>query len=1093
MNAVEQPRTLGITVLGRLRVQDGDAELTVAGVRLRRLLVRLAVDAGAVVSAAALIAAVWPEVDRPPAGAANALQSLISRLRRALTDSRLVQQLPGGYQLALDPAQVDAARFLTIAAQGRRQLRAGQPEDAARSARTALSLWAGSPLPDADGAEYSLAIGMQLTTARIFAVCDLFDASVLLGTEWEAVTELEQVVADEPLQESVAGRLMSALVAAGRTADALAAYERLRVALAEEMGVDPDPQLQRQHLALLRGELEPAVRAVATQQQSSAIRVPLTSFLGRENELRRVGDLLAAGRLVTIVGPGGAGKTRLSVEVAVGWQAESTEPAWLVELAPITAARDIPQAVLSAIGLREATVLDRRQERRPRDPADRLREALQDSSALLVMDNCEHLLDGTAGVVSDLLTWCPRLRILATSREPLGVLGESLCALSSLGLPGPDDDAEQAMQHPSVELPRQRAGAVSGGFEVTDANVHDVAEIVLRLDGLPLAIELAAARVRVLPVAEIARRLESRFRLLSGGNRGALPRHRSLQAVVAWSWDLLTDQERLLAERFSSFHGGATEAAVVAVCAGGRLSAGEVPELLLALADKSLLQTVSEPQLRYRMLETIREYGRERLAEQGLREAADTAHARYFAALTETLEPVLRRRDQLVAFATLRAEQDNIAVALRQLGSSGDLDRAVAMTLARVWFWTVTEDHAEVVTWTDFVLGLPGAAEHRWSVYLRAAGGLALLASGSVQMNADGARTVARFREIVEELAAAPPAPSPALAVLGPVLAYFSGDTERGQRWCEQLVQAQDPWTRAATRMMRANFAENQGDSAAMRIDVDAALVDFEAIGDRWGIATTLNCRAWLRTLQSDARGAIADYERALLQLRELQTSEEDLLLYLRLAALRVRVGDFDGARRDLAVARGPAAKGPQSAIGRLLIDSVAVRLEFAAGHLPVALATCRRLRAELAAQTGTEWMHAHGVTVVLSATAAVAVLVGDLEQARIDVETAYPLGAAIDDMPILAVLGVTVAALAAALGRYDSAMRILGAAARLRGGDDFTDPLIEGTLQVARQHSPDGGLAAYEEAKAMAAAECIARLDPTLLRQPVADPVGGR
>jgi predicted ATPase/DNA-binding SARP family transcriptional activator len=1032
-----------------------------------------------------LIEAVWPEAAGAPSGAANALQSLVSRLRRAMADSSAVQQLPGGYRLAVDPRQVDAPRFLDLTAQGRRQLRNGDPEAAARLLRDALSLWRGCPLPDADGAEYVSAIDTRLTQARISAVCDLYDACVQLGTEHELVSQLEQVVAEEPLQEPVTGRLMSALVASGRTADALAAYQRLRTGLAQELGVDPDPQLQQQHLALLRGE--PPVRIpVAVEPLSSGLRVPLTSFLGRDEELRQVRELLAAGRLVTIVGPGGAGKTRLSMEAAAGWPAGQGGPVHLVELAPVTAAGDIAQAVLTAVGVREASVMDRRPERRPRTSQDRLYEALQGSRALLVMDNCEHLLDGTAALVTDLLSRCPDLTVLATSREPLGVLGESLCGLSSLGLPAADDDAERALGSAAVELLRQRAAAVSGGFEVTPANVRDVAEIVLRLDGMPLAIELAAARVRVLPVAEIARRLGDRFRLLSGGNRAALPRHRSLHAVVEWSWDLLTESEKLLAERFSAFHGGATEAAVVAVCADALLPADDIPELLLALADKSLLRSVALPQLRYAMLETIREYGRQRLAERAEQHAADTAHARYFADLTQQLEPVLRSREQLTAFAVLREEQDNISAALRFLTATGDLDRAIAMVLARVWFWTMTEDHLEVVTWSDLVLDMPGALEHSWSVYLRAGRAMALLASGALQPDADGERSIDRFRPLVDELRDALPVQWPALEVLGPVLAFFSGDHERGQRWCEQLVQRDDPWIRGAVRVMRANFAENMGDTAAMWVDIDAALLDFESIGDRWGIATTLNSRAWLRSIDSDTAGALADFERAQQQLREMHANEDDLMLLLRLAALRLRLGDLQGARRDLAAASGPQAAGPHAAIRQLLADCITAQVELAAGDAAQALNTCRRLRRQLDAQTGAEWMLGHITAVVRSATAAVALQVGDLELARSDLEAGYQSAADTEDLPILASMGVSVAALAAELGQYRQATRILGAAARLRGGNDFTDPLIARTLQLVRAHWPEDEAAAYQQAKALPVADCIALLDPVALRLPV-------
>ena len=411
----------------------------------------------------------------------------------------------------------------------------------------------------------------------------------------------------------------------------------------------------------------------------------------------------------------------------------------------------------------------------------------------------------------------------------------------------------------------------------------------------------------------------------------------------------------------------------------------------------------------------------------------------------------------------------------------------MAMVLARMWFWTMTEEHLEVLTWTDLVMAMPGAEEHRWSVFLRAGRALALLASGAFDVEPDGGRSTGRFRPLVDELHAAPPVPWPPLEVLGPVLAFFSGDHERGQRWCEELVQADDPWMRGAVRIMRANFAENMGDTAAMWVDIDAALLDFESIGDRWGIATTLTSRAWLRTIDSDPAGALADFERAQQHLREMQANEDDLMLLLRLAGLRLRLGDLDGARRDLVAAAGPDAAGPHAAARRLLAGCITAQVELAAGNAEQAMGICRRLRVELAAQTGAEWMLGHGVAIVLASTAAVALQVGDLELARSDVEQAFRAAASADDLPILANLGVSVAALATELGQYRTAARILGAAARLRGGDDFTDPLITRTLRLVREHWPDGEAAAYQQAKALSVAECTALLDPAALREPVA------
>ena len=743
---VQRSGRIQIGILGPLQVRVDGTPVAIAGSRLRRLLLRLAVDAGRSVSWSELLDAVWTRDEIRPDGATNALQSLVSRLRRALGDAGCIEARPGGYGLTADRADVDAYRFGDLAAAGRRQLRAGEVEEALATLEEALALWLGRPLIDADGAEYADAVIARLAEQRIGATGDLFDAHIALGRAADVVAQLEELAAGDLLQEAFTGRLMTALAAAGRTAEALAAYERLRERLADELGVDPDPRLQAQHLALLRGEIPVATTESApAPRRATNIRTALTSFIGRDDELSRIGELLDHGRLTTIVGPGGAGKTRLSAQVATAWEKRCADGVWMVELAPVTDEVNIPQAVLGALGLKEVKLLDRRNDVTARDSVDRLFETLRDADTLLVIDNCEHLIAAVAGWVHEVLARCPGVKILATSREPLGIVGESLCVIPPLGLPPADVTAEQAPIYPAVQLLIERAEAVSAGWRVDAENVGAVVEIVRRLDGLPLAIELAAARLRVLPATEIAARLGDRFRLLTGGNRTAMPRHRTLRAVVEWSWDLLSPAERLLAERLSVFPAGTTEEAAVAICGDGILPAADIPDLLMTLVDKSLLQVVQGPTLRYRMLETIREYGVERLAERGEVEAARTSHGRYFAALAGRLEPVLRSREQLQAMRTVADEHDNTVAALRFLGESGDLDRAVEMALAQIWHWSATGSDNEIVTWMEFLLGLPGGPEHRWAPLMKASRAVSEMSIGRGEFPGEGSD---RQREI---------------------------------------------------------------------------------------------------------------------------------------------------------------------------------------------------------------------------------------------------------------------------------------------------------------------------------------------------------
>lgn len=367
-------------------------------------------------------------------------------------------------------------------------------------------------------------------------------------------------------------------------------------------------------------------------------------------------SLIGRFRLTTLIGPGGAGKTRLALQSARPLLARFPDGVWLVELGPLDAAADVAPAILNALALRD-------QAPAAGDPLDRLTAALRTRTALLVLDNCEHLVEAAAATADRLLGACPGLRILATGREPLGLTGEALWPVRPLDLPPEGADAAQAMTYAAVRLLNDRAAAARSGFAVTEENAPAVTRICRALDGMPLAVELAAARLRTMSAEQLAARLDDRFRLLTGGARTAPRQHRTLRAVVDWSWELLTEAERVLLRRLAAFPGGATVETAEGICAGGPVEAYDVLDLITSLADKSLLVTAGDG--RYRMLETIRAYGLERLEEAGEREAVRRAHAAYFTGLAKTADPYLRRAEQLEWLGRLTEEHDNLAAALR--------------------------------------------------------------------------------------------------------------------------------------------------------------------------------------------------------------------------------------------------------------------------------------------------------------------------------------------------------------------------------------------------------------------------------------------
>ena len=619
-----------IGILGPLQVRVGSGEpVEVVGPRLRTLLIRLALDPGRVVLVDQLVDAIWDE--DPPVGATNALQSLVARLRRQLPD--VVQTHQAGYRLAVDPDAVDAVRFQGLVAAGRRQL-AGDPWQAGRTLREALGLWRGPALADAATARFAAAAVTRLEELRLGAVEDRIEADLATGDHDAVLAELDELVTAHPLRERPYGQLMRTLATTGRQADALAAYKRLRQRLADELGIDPSGELQALHVAVLRGEAEPPAdpgprRAwghplprhpelgAAPAASRTNLRAPITSFVGRDDDLARITAALHDARLVTLTGPGGAGKTRLAGEAAARLLDRMPDGVWMVELGSVAAPVDLPQALLSLFGAREIGLLA------PLGasavpPMERLEEAIGGKRLLLVLDNCEHLIAAVAALVDRLLARCPELRVLATSREPLGLPGEVLHPVGPLAMPAQD----------------------------------------------------VSARLRALTVEQIAGRLDDRFRLLGDGSRRALARHQTLRAVIDWSWDLLGDDERVLLRRLAVFAGGATLQAVEQVCAAPGLG-GPAPEevlyLLATLVDKSLLVAAEDAdgEVRYRMLETVRAYGEERRRKAGEDQALRRGHAGYFLVLAQRADPWLRRGDQLAWIARLAAERDNLHAALR--------------------------------------------------------------------------------------------------------------------------------------------------------------------------------------------------------------------------------------------------------------------------------------------------------------------------------------------------------------------------------------------------------------------------------------------
>ncbi|MEV6861380.1 BTAD domain-containing putative transcriptional regulator [Streptosporangium subroseum] len=882
--------------------------IDIGGPRLRMLLARLALEAGRAVSVDSLVDGLWGT--EPPSEAASALQALVSRLRKALRGAGTVDLVAGGYRLSVRAENVDVHRFEDLAGQGRRELAAGRPEEAAAVLGTALGLWRGAAMADVLEAPFARVSAARLDDVRAAAAEDRFDAELLLGRHAEVLSDLGVAGAEHPLSERLAALRMRALSAAGRQSDALAVYEEMRGRLSEELGVDPSAELQEVHLALPRGEIDrPSARP---EPAPNRLPARLTSFVGRDGELERVAGLMASSRLVTIVGPGGAGKTRLSLEAAARHRAYRRGRVWFVPLAGVGTPDQLADAVLGALGSRDIRLSDGGQMQKA-TPVDRVAGVLDVGETVLMLDNCEHLVEAAAELADQLLDRLPHLRILATSREPLAITGEALCHLGPLDVPAGSPDLAEAAEAAAVRLFVDRAAGVRPGFALDDSTVDAVVEICRRLDGMPLALELAAARLRSMSVDQIARRLDDRFRLLTSGSRTALPRQRTLLAVVEWSWDLLDEPERALARRLSVFPGGATVAALEGVCSDESLPAEDVLYVLNSLVEKSLVDTSGGDEPRYRMLETVRAYAASQLVRSG--DDVSARFADHFLALAEEHEPLLRTGEQLRAIALFDAEYDNLVSALQAAVDAEDALTASRFVGAMFWYWGIRGMSTPFETFMTDVLrfgdALPG--------HLRAAFGVVRLMAGNL-ISED-----VPVRSLIEDCEPAGALDfHPALSLWIPLLAFSTGNADLGERHLQRSLDAPDPWVRASAHLVRDFVLAERGDLRSGAHARREALRGFEALGDRWGMGMVLIPIGRDHSLRGEYGQAIAAFERGVAISFELGAEDDLFHSRARLTTERMRSGDLDGALRDIHAARRQAGERGHRRLETAILFSLA-------------------------------------------------------------------------------------------------------------------------------------------------------------------------
>jgi predicted ATPase/DNA-binding SARP family transcriptional activator len=1082
--------SIRIGILGPLELRDADGQqLAVGGARLRSLLIRLAITDGQAVPVDRLAQDLWP--GDGPADAPNAVQALVSRLRGA-AGKDIVAHGPAGYRLTIPADDVDAWSFERLVAAGRGRLADGDPQSAADLLRRALLLWRGPALADVADAEFAAGTIARLSELRLAATEDRIEADLALGRGAQIAPELADLAREHPLRERLQGQLMRALYAAGRQADALRVFEDTRQRLAAELGVDPSPALAAVHLALLRSELlaePPDGRA-----RHGNLPAQLTSFVGRDDELHHLSRLLGEQRLITLTGPGGAGKTRLSVEASDRLADQVPEGIWFVPLSAVRGAAEVPQAVLTAVGGHQGAGLDPAEAARlaTMEPLERLTEVLAARRLLLVLDNCEHVLDAVARLAERVLTAAPGVRILATSREPIGLTGETLFPVPSLPLPAQDADAVQAAASPAVRLFTDRAAAVRPGFRMDAETAGPVVRICRALDGIPLAIELAAARVRALTPAQVASRLDDRFALLSVGTRGTPPRHQTLRAIVDWSWELLGDSERMVLRRLSVFSGGATPDSAENVCSLGS-GAATVVDVIASLVDKSLVVATGRSEVRYRLLETVRAYAAERLAEAGEADQVAAAHAQYFLALAERAEPELRSRDQVTWLNRLAAEHDNCVAALRHLAATGDGGSTLRFVAALVWFWVTRDYDAEVVEWSGQAVRLvgdtppPGLADAYAVARLVSLMSRAVAERGGQSGRAEQPEPAPAPQQpqqpqellgVLSQVAVPLDSAHPLLAVAAPMLAALREGPDAIQRNLRAAPDHPDPWVRAARRALAGHLALHEGEIESAGRDLGEGYSLFAELGDRWGLIVSLTGLAEVAIARGRASEAVRTLEEARGYAAQGLGSHWGQTMRVPLGRARARAGDLAGARADLEQGVRFAeqiGEADDAASGYIELAELARRdgdLAAACGLLQQAASIAERNpRPDMPAVAAAAF----------SRLGSVAEQEGDLSAAAGWHQRAIGAlaGIATPMLPVnpplaLAVEGI--AALAAARGEHSRAAELLGLAHTLHGFDD------DASLEVARARAaisasldPAEAEAAYARGRKLGRADALA------------------
>ncbi|MBV9161224.1 MAG: winged helix-turn-helix domain-containing protein [Pseudonocardiales bacterium] len=867
---------------------------------LRTLLARLSARPGETVSRQVLTEVLWE--GNVPRTAITTLRSHMTRLRHDLRKGGLPDLIVArgdGFFLGAPGEALDAVRFETLAGAGRDALAAGDPAAAVQSMSAALGLWRGDALADCRLSDWTRAEASRLSELRFAATEALLDARIAGGEHASAVAELESFVNRFPFRERAWELLMNALYRAGRQADALAAFRRARAVLVDELGIEPGPGLRRLESAILAGDEladssspEPAVEIRPARKGN--LPAELTSFIGRREELVEAKKRLARSRMVTLTGVGGVGKSRLALRVAADLLATFSDGAWLVELAGLRDPDLVARAVADALNIVN---------RGDGGPIGSVVRNLRDAKVLVILDNCEHLLNACAQIASTLLKAAPNLRILATSRQPLAVPGEHILPVPPLLVPD-DDDGDLCT---AMALFADRANAaIPGGFEIQPDNETVIARICRQMDGIPLAIELAAVRLRVLSPVELLDRLNDRLKLLASGRRTALPRHQTLRATIDWSFNLCTREEQALWTRLSVFAGTFDLASAEAVCADDDLR-HDFLSVVDGLVDKSILiREEHSGEVRFRLLAILGGYGRDRLRAEGVETPVLTRHRDWYLKVAEDGARNWFGPGQLDWLSRLRRDHAELRGALDFcLTTPGEHLAGVRLAAALHSFWVGCDHVSEGQHWLDLVLKKSTTSSRERAHALWVCGRVTYLQGdldGGTAKLEESLALATRLDDHADVACATHMLGAAALLRDDPALARVR--LEKAIERYRVLTGPSDVSTMAEVHLAMADIF--LGDPAAAVPRCEAVLATCERHGEQWSMSYALYVLAFSQWRMGELKSAQRNARQAL-RIKAVFRETVGIAMVLDLLSW---IAVDDGLGENAAVLLGASAKG---------------------------------------------------------------------------------------------------------------------------------------------------------------------------------------